>query len=75
MMGSAGFEPATSAMSRRRHDQLDHGPIVLWGIRFLFFRFTAGSVGHLWHLHIRLHNHLKKTFIKGRGHYVDSTQI
>ena len=25
-MGSAGFEPATSAMSRRRHNQLDHEP-------------------------------------------------
>ncbi len=26
-MGSAGFGPATSAMSRRRHNQLDHEPL------------------------------------------------
>ncbi len=27
-MGLSGFEPETSAMSRRRHDQLDHKPLV-----------------------------------------------
>ena len=26
MVGPPGFEPGISAMSRRRHNQLDHGP-------------------------------------------------
>ena len=36
VVGSAGFEPATSAMSRRRHDQLDHEPGYGWFVEFVF---------------------------------------
>ncbi|MDG6229510.1 MAG: hypothetical protein QCH96_06045 [Candidatus Thermoplasmatota archaeon] len=39
----------------------------------MFFRFAADERYCLRHLHIRLHNHLKKTLIKSYVHYINST--
>ncbi len=43
-MGPAGFEPAISAMSRRRHSQLDHGPKKVGGLFAVEFGVDFGDV-------------------------------